>query len=525
MNLLSKISIVLITLVLLLGIAWIYYGNKEETEQSNERISLIKNSLTGNPSGSHDLLVASGNLEDLSTEELILTTELSLELPDRSFNYQALEELRSRAPEMDLVKTFNACVLILEGEIQKGISQLRRISIENPSDPISRYYFLKNLWIFGRTDDRIIAKTGLFELGESKDRWGYKSLQVLNFSYRGDGLLASDSLSAIERLQNHPLVTSLDYINSNERKVGLLNDYSPQDAFDESSKELGRKVNPVDLGFWSLSKGFVEDALDIVPLSLAKSQKDAFWVRFSGLIEINASSEANLLYKDLRDDLSPHENLRARAYLSLAENGQINFNDWLTKAKNLNDANSLLDFARLALVKGNASVAYEAFQEAWNLNERLFHLSQANQFLQISLASRNTRLAHRITESLAVRFPNKFGNANNHCYLSLLLEVKIEEMEKLAEKNLQAFPTNRSFISTLALAKLKTGKPLEALRVMNRRGITSLLQGERALLAIVLKATGKDEVASTVANGLAEKKMLPEEWELLKEYGLVNSKG
>ena len=40
---------------------------------------------------------------------------------------------------------------------------------------------------------------------------------------------------------------------------------------------------------------------------------------------------------------------------------------------------------------------------------------------------------------------------------------------------------------------------------MNQRGVASLLHGERALLAIVLKATGKDEVASTVANGLVEK--------------------
>ncbi len=525
MNLLSKISIILTALGVMLGVALVYEHDRKSTEQSKERIASIKSSMIESPSRAFDLLVAKRNLKSMSTEELILIAELSLELPDRSFNHQALEELKNRLPKSIEVRTFDACVMVLKGEIREGINQLEKISKENPSDPMSRYFYLKKKWVLGGTDDRIIAKNGLFQLGESNDRWGYKSLQALNFTSRSDGLLVSDSLTAIEKLQNHPLVTSLDYINSNERKVGLIKDYTAEDALAESKKELGRIVNPVDLGFWSLAMGFTKDALDIVPPALVNSEKEAFWVRFNGLLESNASSEAGLLFKDFGYDLSPQEKLRAEAYLSFAESGQIDFEDWLAKSKNLRDVHSLLGFARLALMQGNAMVAYEAFQEAWNLNEHSFPLSQANQFLQIALSSRNTRLAHQITESLVTRFPHKFGNSNNHCYLSLLLELKVEEMEELAEKNLRAFPGNRSFISTLALAKLKAGKPLEALRVMNQRGVASLLHGERALLAIVLKATGKDEVASTVANGLVEKRMLPEEWELLKEYGLANSNG
>ena len=525
MNLLTKISIILIALGVLLGVALVYEYDRKLTEQSKVRIASVESSMIENPSGALDLLVAKRNLKSVSTEELILIAELSLELPDRSFNHQALKELKSRLPKCIEVRTFDACVLVLMGEIREGINKLKKISKENPSDQMSRYFYLKNIWVLGGTDERIIAKKGLFQLGESNNRWGYKSLQALNFSSRSDGMLVSDSLSAIEKLQNHPLVTSLDYINSNERKIGLIKDYTIEHALAESKKKLGTIVNPVDLGFWSLSRGFTKDALNIVPPALVESKKEAFWVRFNGLLESNASSEAVLLFKRFQDDLSPQEKLRAEAYLSFIESGQIDFKDWLSRSKNLNDAYSLLGFARLALMKGNALVAYEAFQEAWNLNEHSFHLSQANQFLQIALSSRNTRLAHQISESLATRFPHKFGNSNNHCYLSLLLELKVEEMEKLAEKNLRAFPGNRSFISTLALAKLKSGKPVEALRLMNQRGVASLLQGERALLAIVLKATGKGEVASNVANGLTEKRMLPEEWELLKEYGLTNSKG
>ena len=293
------------------GSCFVYEYDRKSTEQSKERIASIKSSMIESPSRAFDLLVAKRNLKSMSTEELILIAELSLELPDSSFNHQALKELKNRLPKSIEVRTFDACVMVLKGEIREGINQLEKISKENPSDPMSRYFYLKNKWVLGGIDDRIIAKNGLFQLGESNDRWGYKSLQALNFTSRSDGLLVSDSLTAIEKLQNHPLVTSLDYINSNERKVGLIKDYTAEDALAESKKELGRLVNPVDLGFWSLSMGFTKDALDIVPPTLVKSEKEAFWVRFNGLLRA-MPSEAGLLFKDFGDDLSPQEKLGRR---------------------------------------------------------------------------------------------------------------------------------------------------------------------------------------------------------------------
>jgi hypothetical protein len=196
---------------------------------------------------------------------------------------------------------------------------------------------------------------------------------------------------------------------------------------------------------------------------------------------------------------------------------------FLEDAEALKSAKGLLDVSRFALLKGRSDLAYRSFKAAWQIDPQVFNLSQANQFLQISLSSRNTKEAQKITGELKRRHPDKFGNANNHCYLSLLIGKDPEALEKEALRIVQVFPGNPSFLSTVALAKLLTNQPAEALAVMNQRGPTPLIHGERALLAAILKAVGNIEDAQKIAGGLQEQRMLPEEWALLGKYELIKS--
>jgi hypothetical protein len=207
--------------------------------------------------------------------------------------------------------------------------------------------------------------------------------------------------------------------------------------------------------------------------------------------------------------------------IALGKNSAIS--EFLQDSKTLKSASSLLDVSRLALLKGRGDLAYQAFQSAWRIDPQVFTLSQANQFLQISLSSRNTQEAQEITGEIKQRHPDKFGNANNHCYLSLLIGEDPEPLEKEALRIVQAFPGNPSFLSTVALAKLLTNQPAEALAVMNQRGSTPLIHGERALLAVILKEAGNIEDAKKIARGLQEQRMLPEEWAMLGKYGLVKT--
>ena len=56
---------------------------------------------------------------------------------------------------------------------------------------------------------------------------------------------------------------------------------------------------------------------------------------------------------------------------------------------------------------------------------------------------------------------------------------------------------------------------------MRARGPVPLLHGEKALLACILKASGKEKDAKKVATGLVESRMLPEEWALLRKHDLI----
>jgi hypothetical protein len=90
------------------------------------------------------------------------------------------------------------------------------------------------------------------------------------------------------------------------------------------------------------------------------------------------------------------------------------------------------------------------------------------------------------------------------------------------ERIVKAVPNNPNFLSTLALAKLLTNKPGEALNAMRRRGGTHLLHGERALLAAILFAKGKIAEGHKLADGLVPNRMLPEEWALLERFRSAN---
>jgi len=211
--------------------------------------------------------------------------------------------------------------------------------------------------------------------------------------------------------------------------------------------------------------------------------------------------------------------------LRIAEGDEGALAQFLEEAIELGSASSLLDVARLALLQGKGKISHQAFQAAWSVNPATFNLSQANQFLQISLKLRKTGDAQKITAEIKRKNPQKFGNANNHVYLSLLMGEDPASFENEAQRIVDAFPGNPSFLSTLALSKLLTDQPSEALEVMRQRGRAPLVHGERALLACILMADGKKEDAKQLSKGLEEQRMLPEEWALAQRYGLVKKGG
>jgi tetratricopeptide (TPR) repeat protein len=522
MSLLSR----LVLIGLVVGLIFTGWWSVVKTEQNKKEIQQryhahLTNSIS-EPGRIIDQLNQLLNAGEISEEELILLFELCLDSPTHSIeSLLNLLETRREDPTLSVEwEIIEACVQYRLGNTLESQNRLEQLFKDNPASRRANYECQKLMFLAGTIDMRVRAKRALFNLSKLEDRWSYKALRALSFSPPRPGTLKEDIIRALKELRAHPMVTSEDLLKALEQLIQLDENIGFEQIFEELKGLKEDQLNLKDFGYWLIQLGRSGKALEIVSQDDSLVDEDFFFIRFQALLETNQTIEAENLFQKV-NHLSAGKKLQVEAYLKIAQGDGNAIVEFLQGAQNLNSAKSLLDVSRLALLKGNAEVAYRAFQQAWEIDPAEFDFSQKNQFLQISLVSRNTKEAHKITSEIYRRFPEKFGNTNNYCYLSLLLGKNIEKQEKEAERITQAFPGSPTFLSTLALAKLLTGKAQDALNVMNSRGPVPLNHGERALLACILEAAGNKKEAKKMAEKLEEIRMLPEEWTLLKKYGLV----
>ena len=521
MSLLARLCLIAsMGLVVFLGF-WFWESKQEKAERTEQRFSAFLERSIAEPGSTISQLNGLLESDEISDKELLLLFELILDSPDHAVAPMLpyLEAMLAREPSVDW-QVMEACVMYRQGKIADSRNKLQKIASQNPAHRRANYEHQRITWIIGGVDERVGARIALTKLANEEDRWGYKALRALAFSSPRPGILKEDLIKALEALRTHKFVSSADYLKASEILLEVDETRKFEQIFEEIKSFEKGGIRKVDLGYWLIQNGQLSEALNLVSPEDAQAGEDFFFVRFQALLETNQTMEAQKLFEQAAH-LSDAKKLQANAYLEIVKGDTGALAQFLQNVRELNSAESLLNVSRLALLRGNGAVAYQAFQEAWAIDPAKFNHSQANQFLQISLVSRNTRGAHQITGEIYRRYPEKFGNANNHCYLSLLLGDDVDALEQEASRIVEAFPGSPTFLSTLALAKLLSGKPKEALEVMNRRGRVPLNHGERALLACILKASGNREDAKKIAEGLTEQRMLPEEWELLKKFRLV----
>ena len=524
MSLLSRLVLIGIVAGLAVGGWWFVETTETAKKEVKERYLFHLANSISEPTRTINQLNQLLNAGEISEEELILLFELCLDSPTYSIEplLNFLETGREDSVLSVEWEVIEACVLYRQGDIQVSQKRLEQLFKDNPADRRANYECQKIMFLVGAIDKRVGAKRALFNLSKSEDRWSYKALRVLCFSQPRPGMLKEDLIRALEKLRAHPMVTSEDLLKASEQLIQVDESIDFEQTFHELKALKEDQLSLVDFGYWLIKLTHSEKALEIISHDDSLAEEEFFFIRFQALLDTNQTEEAENLFQKA-NHLSVGKQLQAEAYLKLAQGDDDSVAEFLQDAENLNSAKSFLDVSRLALLKGNGQIAYRAFQQAWEISPTEFNLSQANQFLQISLVSRNTKEAHRITGEIYHRFPEKFGNTNNYCYLSLLLGENIEKQEKEAERITQAFPGSPTFLSTLALAKLLTDKPQDALNAMNSRGPVPLNHGERALLACILEASGNKKEAKKIAAKLVEVRMLPEEWALLKKYGLAGA--
>ena len=520
MSLLSKLLV--LAGVGCLGL-WGYFHLQSSAEKvvvTEKRYLELLNKSVSDPSGTLDNLDELLGSSKITNNELLLLAELILDSSEKSIDpYLPKLSEKLNDPSVDW-QVMSAVVEYHEGRIAEALTKLQKVAEENPANRRASYEYNRARMSAGSVEARIPAKLKLFDLAKSDDRWAYKSLRVLAYSSPMRGLTQRDVERATKELRTHALVQPADFLTASGILLSLQ-ESNQIEAFLQETLELGKDLVSVgEFGSWFGQIGRPDLALQVVSSQNALADDPAFFARFQALLETNQTVEANQLLRQATH-LSEPRLLLAQTYLKIFQGEPGALAQFFEEAKELNTVSSLLDVARLALLQGDGDVSLQAFQAAWSIDPASFNMSQSNQFLQISLKLRKTRDAQKITAEIKRKNPQKFGNANNHVYLSLLLGEDPIVLANEAQRIVDAFPGNPSFLSTLALSKLLLDQPGEALEVMRQRGRAPLIHGERALLACILMADGKKEDAQELSKGLEENRMLPEEWALAQRYGIL----
>ncbi len=461
--------------------------------------------------------------KDLSYEEKKLFAELLIDHPNYPYNGEVLTSLITESPDDPDLLVLAECQNFKEGNFTKALDKLRKLVELHPNNVSAKFEFHKRAFTFLSIEDRIVSKQALQDLGRRSDRWGYKSLQVLCFSMPKTGYLKDDILESIDKLQYHPLVTSIDFLKGCEIKFSLLDNYGVAQFNEDVERVLGDRVKIEDYGSWLIRFNQPQKALSTVSKELAQKNTQAFFVRLMGLLQLGKMTEAKTLIDHVKNTFSTEDLYLAGIYLDLAMGKDGVIQNALKKNNLHYSSGSFLDLARLAILKGQGDEALEAFNSAWALKPDEFTNAQANQYLQLVLASKQTKKALSITQSLYDRFPFKLGNVNNLCYLSLIQGVNVIWASEKIRKINSLIPNNPAFLSTLALANLLSGKPEQALKDMQKRGIPQLVHSERAILAVIFHQLGDKERAEKMATTVSFQRLLPEELKLLLDHNLVAS--
>ena len=532
----GRLWLVLSALVLLGGFfGWRHLRLEENIEQAINRVetgdltqeetamlrAMLGARLMENPNAALSILRELRNRGEVGTDDLVLLVELTLDFADVPPEEDAFAELERRAPDDPRTKTLRARLFFGQGFRKKALAMLEVLLGQEPENRYVRLAKARMLWMSASLDDRILAKITLREIGTRIDVLGHRALKTLAFTPLGKGVFPEDVSEAAAGLRRHPLTNPAVFLRAVEVGLAFAKPVDREGLLDEALNHL-QNTDKAMLAQWFLGRGEYRRTLELVSKVEAEMSSQLFFPRFQALLETNATIQAETLLERAATALSTEEQTKAAAYIDSALGDPAAVAKYLSRTKATKSAVALVEAGRFALLSGDAASAREAYTAALDIDSNALGQDEGNQLLQLAMSARETLLALRVAESLRRRYPHRWGNCNNSAYLALLTGQEASALVQEVERIVKAVPNNPNFLSTLALAKLLTNKPDEALDAMRRRGALHLLHGERALFAAILFAKGKTAEGQKLADGLVPDRMLPEEWALLEGFRPAN---
>ncbi len=193
-------------------------------------------------------------------------------------------------------------------------------------------------------------------------------------------------------------------------------------------------------------------------------------------------------------------------------------NEWDRAMQTATDARQFLRIAKYAETHGVLEAADAAYKQSVILEPqaRLAHLAR----LRLAEAMGRTADAHQIAVGIMKLWPDDMVTQLHDWYLQLLLggsPEKISAIESKVENLVSRSSLGSDAAATLALARLRSGKPASAMSAFTFRGFPVALATPNSLTVhvAVLAANGWKDKARTEAKKIVADKLLPEERTLL----------
>ena len=336
---------------------------------------------------------------------------------------------------------------------------------------------------------RIQGKTELKELVEEKqDRVSLEALVILTFS----GLRPVEDAernATLRQIEFHPLASD----GLKLRTFGQL--HGPRRMSQDTLKLLLDKYGnqPELLGPWLANRERFEQAASLFSLEQAKERPELFDPWLAVLMHRDPRRRTQRLKRveeilKQADAMMPEARRALFGAILLRERGDREgmrklFKLALTKSGNLTveKRGPFLDaLAIQSLASGERDFSLQVLKErfAGGIGENVPYEACERYFIA-TVANKEVVEALAIAEQVMERYPAQFAARNNLAYLKLLLSSDIDKTSSEVERLAQEGPAIPSFRTTLALARLRSGKPKEALQaIMLEDQLPAIYQGD-----------------------------------------------
>lgn len=270
------------------------------------------------------------------------------------------------------------------------------------------------------------------------------------------------------------------------------------------------------LGAWLYARGEFAKMLELIPLERALRERALFLQHFDALGALGRLAEVKELLQSERFPLDPlfRHMYAATTRRRLGENVGAE-NEWTRAFATADTPVKLFALARYAEKHDAPEIAdraYTLINQAAPKNREAYEGR-----LRLAQAGNQTAKLQAIAAEMVGVWPEDEALRNDDAYLRLLLGAtgsEAETAERDAASLVARNPENWPAKATLALARLRLGRPAEALMAfpeLNEVSLTKAPGGVVAVRAAALAASGRTEEAKASALRLDMNRLLPEE--------------